>query len=76
MPLLENICTRADELIILSNYRRDDSDIKLQCNTINITCRRCGSDQIHQSQKQTRAADEAATNIYLCLNCGYTWRTV
>ena len=75
MSLLENICARADELIILSNYRRDDSDIKLQCNTINIKCRRCGGEQIYQSQKQTRAADEAATNIYLCLNCGYTWRT-
>ena len=40
-------------------------------NTIDIYCPICGSDNVNVSTKQTRSIDEAATNFYKCLECGY-----
>lgn len=43
-------------------------------NTINIFCKRCGSDNVYCKSVQLRCADEATTKIFTCLNCGQTWR--
>lgn len=43
-------------------------------NTTNIKCNICGSDNIWVESKQVRAADEATTKFYECLNCGNKWR--
>ena len=40
-------------------------------NTIDIYCPICGSDDVNVSTKQTRSIDEAATNFYKCLRCGF-----
>jgi len=36
-------------------------------------CKKCGSLKVHQDQFQGRSADEAATNVFLCINCGNRW---
>ena len=43
-------------------------------NTINIKCRKCGSDDVYCESKQLRSADEATTKLYTCLTCGNKWR--
>lgn len=43
-------------------------------NTINIVCKKCGSDDVYCESKQLRSADEATTKIYTCLTCGNKWR--
>ena len=40
-------------------------------NTVDIYCPICGSDDVNVSTKQTRSIDEAATNYYKCLRCGF-----
>lgn len=40
-------------------------------NTIDIYCPICGSDDVNVSTKQTRSIDEAATNFFKCLRCGF-----
>ena len=40
-------------------------------NTIDIYCPICGSDDVNVTTKQTRSIDEAATNFYKCLRCGF-----
>jgi DNA-directed RNA polymerase subunit M/transcription elongation factor TFIIS len=40
-------------------------------NTVDIYCPVCGSDDVNVSTKQTRSIDEAATNHYKCLRCGF-----
>jgi DNA-directed RNA polymerase subunit M/transcription elongation factor TFIIS len=41
------------------------------------TCGRCKSTKIWYKEKQTRAADEAATTFFVCAkeSCGNSWRT-
>ncbi|MEB3860973.1 MAG: transcription factor S [Desulfurococcales archaeon] len=39
-----------------------------------ITCPKCGHDEIYYWMMQTRAADEPPTRFYRCKRCGYTWR--
>ena len=38
-----------------------------------VKCRRCGSTDIHFSEKQTRSADEAASVFCTCLRCKLQW---
>ena len=43
-------------------------------NTVDIHCRKCGSDNVYSMSRQTRSADEAMTIFYTCLNCGNKWK--
>ena len=40
-------------------------------NTTDTYCPICGSDDVNVTTKQTRSIDEAATNFYKCLRCGF-----
>lgn len=40
-------------------------------NTVDVYCPVCGSDEVNVTTKQTRSIDEAATNFFKCLRCGY-----
>ena len=40
-------------------------------NTVDTYCPVCGSDDVNVSTKQTRSIDEAATNFFKCLRCGF-----
>ena len=40
-------------------------------NTTATYCPICGSDDVNVTTKQTRSIDEAATNFYKCLRCGF-----
>lgn len=63
--LLKNISTSA--------FIEEQIQVKVK-NTINITCKRCGSDDIYVESRQVRASDEAMTKFYECLHCGSHWR--
>ena len=63
-----------DEKIDMESIIAAGVNEKLVKNTFGIKCPKCGSDQIHESERQTRSADEAATKIFVCLNCSHTWR--
>ncbi|MEB3774236.1 MAG: transcription factor S [Desulfurococcales archaeon] len=39
-----------------------------------VTCPRCGGDEVFYWMMQTRSADEPPTRFYRCKRCGYTWR--
>ena len=39
-----------------------------------VKCHRCKSWKTEYTQKQTRSADEPATNFVLCLKCGHRFR--
>lgn len=43
-------------------------------NTVEIICKRCGSDNVYVESRQVRSADEAMTKFYECLHCGNRWR--
>lgn len=48
-------------------------DMKVK-NTVGITCKKCHSDNVFSESRQLRAADEATTILYTCLNCGNRWK--
>jgi len=39
-----------------------------------VICPKCGHDEAYWILRQTRAADEPETRIYICTKCGYRWR--
>ena len=39
----------------------------------NIRCKKCGQMTVTQTEKQTRSADEATTQIFICSSCGFKW---
>ncbi len=39
-----------------------------------VICPKCGNTEAYWILKQTRAADEPETKIYICTKCGYRWR--
>lgn len=40
-------------------------------NTVDTYCPVCGSSDVNVTTKQTRSIDEAATNFFKCLRCGF-----
>jgi DNA-directed RNA polymerase subunit M/transcription elongation factor TFIIS len=42
-------------------------------NTIDIKCKKCGSENIYVRFVQMRGTDEATSRIYECLDCKNTW---
>lgn len=48
-------------------------DMKVK-NTVGIICKKCHSDNVFSESRQLRAADEATTILYTCLNCGNRWK--
>ena len=53
-------------------FDKDDVDETLP--TIKIGCEKCGHGEAVWWMLQTRSADEATTQFYRCVKCGYTWR--
>ena len=47
---------------------------KLEANTDNYTCRKCGSKKCSYYQLQTRSADEPMTTYVTCIDCGTRWK--
>lgn len=43
-------------------------------NTVGMKCSTCGSEKINVHERQTRSADEAATQFFKCLTCGKKWK--
>ncbi|RKX48536.1 MAG: transcription factor S [Thermotoga sp.] len=39
-----------------------------------VICPKCGNTEAYWILRQTRAADEPETRIYICTKCGYRWR--
>jgi transcription elongation factor S-II len=59
--------------------RKQDRDMdlyapKLEANTDNYTCRKCGSNKCSYYQLQTRSADEPMTTYVTCIDCGQRWK--
>jgi DNA-directed RNA polymerase subunit M/transcription elongation factor TFIIS len=44
-----------------------------ECNTTTL-CPKCGKQNTHCKSIQTRSADEAATNFFICLTCHNKWK--
>jgi len=42
--------------------------------TLSVKCPKCGFNKAYVWQVQTRSADEASTQFFRCVRCGYTWR--
>ena len=61
------------ERIPISAFIQEKIQVMVK-NTVGIKCRKCGSDNVYCQSKQLRAADEATTKLYTCLNCGNKWR--
>lgn len=60
------------EKINIEDFKRQTVSAKFK-NTSDRKCNKCGSDNIYVESRQTRAADEATTKIYECLDCGNRW---
>ena len=50
-----------------------DKDLSRFVVHTNIRCKKCGQLTVTQTEKQTRSADEATTQIFICSSCGYKW---
>lgn len=37
-------------------------------------CPKCKEENVNCITKQTRGGDEGATELYVCLSCGYQWK--
>lgn len=61
------------KMIPISAFIQDTIDARVK-NTVGIYCKKCGSDNVFSESRQTRAADEATTIFYTCLNCGNKWK--
>ena len=51
-----------------------ESKKKKQKGTTTFCCKKCKNNNCDVTRKQTRAADEPATTIVTCLECGFTFR--
>ena len=61
------------QTVPISAFIQDVIDARVK-NTVGIYCKKCGSDNVFSESRQTRAADEATTIFYTCLNCGNKWK--
>lgn len=57
----------------ISAFIQDVINTKVK-NTVEVYCKKCGSDNVFSESRQTRSADEATTIFYTCLNCGNKWK--
>jgi DNA-directed RNA polymerase subunit M/transcription elongation factor TFIIS len=71
--LQQKINEDIDSMIDITKYIQKSENLLLK-NTYHVKCPECKSENIHVDQKQTRAADEGATNFYICLDCKHKWR--
>lgn len=62
-----------NENVPISAFIEETVDTRI-ANTVGIKCKKCGSENIYSESKQTRAADEAMTVFYTCLDCGNRWK--
>jgi DNA-directed RNA polymerase subunit M/transcription elongation factor TFIIS len=59
--------------IAIEDFVSEFIDVKVK-NTHNVKCKKCNSDNVYVEEKQLRSADEAASMLFLCLDCGNRWR--
>lgn len=57
----------------ISAFIQDVIDTKVK-NTVEVYCKKCGSDNVFSESRQTRSSDEAMTVFFTCLNCGNKWK--
>ena len=64
------------KLLIQKKKDRDENRYtsKLEANTDNYKCRKCGSKECSYYQLQTRSADEPMTTYVTCIKCGNRWK--
>ena len=43
-------------------------------NKVGVKCPKCKEENVNCITKQTRGGDEGATELYVCLSCGYQWK--
>mmetsp|Transcript_2511 Transcript_2511/g.3069 ORF Transcript_2511/g.3069 Transcript_2511/m.3069 type:complete len:308 (-) Transcript_2511:430-1353(-) len=63
------------------DYAKRDDVVKKKWAACGITghvnmfkCEKCGSRNLHHTERQTRSADEPMTQFFQCLECGNQWR--
>ena len=59
-----------DHIIVISEKEQKLKTLPV----ITIECPKCGNNLAYVWQVQTRSADEASTQFFRCVRCGYTWR--
>lgn len=57
----------------ISAFIQDVINTKVK-NTVEVYCKKCGSDNVFSESRQTRSGDEATTIFFTCLNCGNKWK--
>lgn len=57
----------------INAFVQDNIDTKIK-NTVEVYCKKCGSDNIFSESRQTRSSDEATTIFFTCINCGNKWK--
>jgi DNA-directed RNA polymerase subunit M/transcription elongation factor TFIIS len=62
-------CTEVERRLMGGDDDTDDTQ-----NTVFGSCRKCGSKRLEVRTKQLRRADEGATELRTCHNCGHTSR--
>ena len=72
MSIQELINNDLDERIDISLFM--SKNIEVMIKNCDETCPKCHSKNVNVKTKQTRSADEGATNFYTCIDCGYVWR--
>ena len=55
-------------------YEKAEAVARVPISSSLVKCRRCGSTDVLVTEKQTRSADEAATQFMCCFGCGARWR--
>ncbi|AET73584.1 hypothetical protein EMVG_00298 [Emiliania huxleyi virus PS401] len=55
-------------------YEKAEAVARVPISNSLVKCKRCGSTDVLVTEKQTRSADEAATQFMCCFGCGARWR--
>ena len=75
-PILEQIREQIniddDERIDISLYK--NTYIATLIKNCDVKCPKCKHENVNRITKQTRSADEGATDFYTCLDCHHKWR--
>ena len=61
------------KMVPISAFVQDVINTKVK-NTVEVFCKKCGSDNVFSESRQTRSSDEAMTIFFTCLNCGNKWK--
>lgn len=68
----EQINKEIDERVDISLFKSKLIDVIIK--NCDAKCPKCKKQNVNVQTKQLRSADEGATDMFTCLECGYKWK--